>query len=178
MKEEFVRVLDYLPNGYAGDRRAEPIIQSIGESYFTLLELIPKNDVSISQEERLYVGANERKKVKLIKRRLRYNDLTSISKSMLKDVIKSIIKDNEKRFVDFFNTSRTITPRMHQLELLPGIGKKHVSYIINERAEKPFESFEEMRKRIHLLPDLYEAIAERIISEIKEPQKYYIFVRR
>ena len=178
MKEEYVRVLDYLPNGYAGDRRAEPVIQSIGETFFTLLELIPKSDASISQEERLYVGTGERDKVKLIKRRLHYNDLTSMSKSMLKDVIKSIVKDNEQRFVEFFNKSRTITPRMHQLELLPGIGKKHVKYIIEEREKEPFKSFDDMKKRIHLLPDLYDTIAERVLEEMHEPQKYYLFVRR
>ena len=69
MKEEYVRILDYLPNGYAGDRRAEPVIQSIGEDHFTLLELVPKDNVDISLEDRLYVGAEKREKIKLFYKR-------------------------------------------------------------------------------------------------------------
>ncbi len=178
MKEEYVRVLDYLPNGYAGDRRAEPVIQSIGEAHFTLLELIPKPNVKISPEERLYVGPEKRDKISLVKRRLRYDELTSMSKSIILDVLKNIIKDNEKRFVEFFNKSRAITPRMHQLELLPGIGKKHVTYILDEREKKPFESFDDIKSRVHLLPNLCDIIAERVLSELKERQKYYLFVGR
>ena len=33
--------------------------------------------------------------------------------------------------------------RLHQIELLPGFGKKHMQEIIKQRQEKEFESFEE-----------------------------------
>jgi len=179
MKEEYVRILDYLPNGYAGDRRAEPVIQSIGEDHFTLLELVPKNNVDISLEDRLYVGAEKREKIKVIKKRLRYDELTNMSKSNLLETIKKIIKDKEKKFVELFNNAGSITPRMHKLELLPGFGKKHVLYILDERRKKPFESFKDIKTRIHLLPDLYDAIANRILDELKDQnKKYYLFVGR
>ena len=47
MREEKVIVLDYLPNGYAGMKKIEPIIISIGFNHFTLLELVAKKDVKI-----------------------------------------------------------------------------------------------------------------------------------
>ncbi len=179
MKEEYVWVLDYLPNGYAEDRRAEPVIQSIGEDHFTLLELVPKDNVQISPEDRLYVGADKRDKIKVIKRRLRYDDLTSMSRSILPEVLKKIVKNNEKKYVELFNKAGSITPRMHMLELLPGFGKKHVSYIIDERRAKPFESFEDIRSRVKLLPGLCDTIASRILDELKDShKKYYLFVGR
>jgi len=55
-------------------------------------------------------------------------------------VISLIVKNREKWFVNFFNTARAITPRMHALELVPGIGKKYMWQVINERDRKPFES--------------------------------------
>ena len=48
-KEEYAVVLDFLPNGYSYDDRPmfkkTPIVQAIGKSNFTLLELVPKKDV-------------------------------------------------------------------------------------------------------------------------------------
>ena len=42
--------------------------------------------------------------------------------------------------IEFFNKAAPLTTRMHQLELLPGLGKKHMWEIIEERKDKPFES--------------------------------------
>ena len=47
---------------------------------------------------------------------------------------------------------------MHQIELLPGMGKKHMKEILEKREEKEFESFEDMKKRIPNLPDPEKAI--------------------
>ena len=49
--------------------------------------------------------------------------------------------------------------------------------IIEERKEKPFESFEDMKSRIRLLPDPEKAIVKRIISEINNEDKYKLFVK-
>ncbi|HLD83835.1 MAG TPA: DUF655 domain-containing protein, partial [archaeon] len=42
MKEENCIVLDFLPHGYADRRHAEPVAQAVGTSFFTLLEVIPR----------------------------------------------------------------------------------------------------------------------------------------
>ena len=78
--------------------------------------------------------------------------------------------------MEFFNKATPITTRLHSLELIPGIGKKHMWDIINERKKKPFESFEDLQKRIRLLPDPKKGIVQRISSELQESDRYYLFV--
>ena len=66
--------------------------------------------------------------------------------------------------------------RMHQLELLPGLGKKHMWEIIDARDEKEFECFEDIKKRVKLMPDPEQAIIKRILAEIEGKEKHLIFV--
>jgi len=47
--------------------------------------------------------------------------------------------------------------------------------IINAREEKPFESFEDLKKRVHLMPDPKKLVFRRIIDELKEKDKHKIF---
>jgi predicted nucleic acid-binding OB-fold protein len=42
--------------------------------------------------------------------------------------------------VEFFNNAQAINTRLHQLELLPGFGKKHTKEVLDARKEKAFES--------------------------------------
>jgi len=65
---------------------------------------------------------------------------------------------------------------MHQLELLPGLGKKHMWEIIEQRDEKPFESFEDIKKRVKLMPDPEKSVIKRIIHEIEGQEKHFVFV--
>ena len=65
---------------------------------------------------------------------------------------------------------------MHQLELLPGLGKKHMWEIIEERKGDPFKSFEDIKKRVHLMPDPQKLIVKRILAEIAGTEKHKIFV--
>ena len=83
----------------------------------------------------------------------------------------------EKKFIDFFNNAQPINTRLHQIELLPGFGKKHMKEILSAREEKPFESFEDIRSRVSNLPDPKKAIEKRILEELLEEQRYNLFVR-
>jgi putative nucleotide binding protein len=102
--------------------------------------------------------------------------LTRTAKSELQFIIKDIVKKNEKKFVDFFNNAKPLSTRMHQIELLPGVGKKHMWEIINAREEKPFESFEDLKKRVKLIPDPEKLIIKRIIEELEGAEKHRLFV--
>ena len=84
----------------------------------------------------------------------------------------------KKRFADFFNRATHITTRLHQLELLPGVGKRHLWAIIEERKAKPFESFEDLKKRVPLLPDPKKMIIKRILDELEDKDKHRMFVPR
>ena len=65
-----------------------------------------------------------------------------------KDKARNKIIENEKEFVDFFNKAEAINKRIHQIELLPGLGKKHTMEIIKQRKEKEFESFQDIKERV------------------------------
>ena len=67
---------------------------------------------------------------------------------------------------------------MHSIELIPGMGKKRMWEILDERKDKPFESFADFKKRVRLLPDPERAIIRRILEEITTEQKHYLFVDR
>jgi putative nucleotide binding protein len=65
---------------------------------------------------------------------------------------------------------------MHQLELLPGLGKKHMWEIIEARREDPFKSFADLKARVKLMPDPEKLVAKRILQELEGMEKHYIFV--
>ena len=177
--EEYAYVLDYLPHGRPGtDRRyrAGALVQVVGEEYFTLLEAIVKETVTVRSSDRVYVGKEARKKVTYIIGRIGYDELTSTAKMELLSVIEKMVLKCEKSFVNFFNTSQAITPRMHSLELLPGIGKKYMWQIINEREREIFKSFEDLQQRANI-PNPAKLIAKRIVEELSRESKYRLFTR-
>ena len=179
-KEEYVIVLDYLPNGYPFENkpghRKTPVVQAIGKNHFSLLELVPKKDVFLQPLDELYIGEGKRDKIHHIIGRLELNKLTGTAKNELKFVIQNLVEKNEERFVDFFNNAQPLTTRMHQLELLPGLGKRHMWEIIEERSQEPFKSFDDLKKGVKLLPDPKKSMMKRILSEINGLEKHRLFV--
>ena len=90
----------------------------------------------------------------------------------------TIITLNTFIFVKFFNEAPAISTRFHVLELLPGLGKKMMHEILDERRKKPFTSFKEMCDRINFLRSPDKLISKRIELELTDPeQKYRIFTR-
>jgi len=182
--EDFAYVLDVFPaSEYRAQvpniivHRNEFVAQLLGEEFFTLLEAAVPRDHKPTVGSRIYIGKDVPRSVLRILRRINYEDLTAGSRMTLENVILKILQENEKRFVDFFNSARPVTPRMHALELIPGIGKKIAMKIISERNVKPFESYEDLRKRGGV-QDPVKALAQRILEELSNPEeKYRLFVR-
>ena len=179
-KEEYAIVLDFLPYGYPFDSRPTyiktAIAQAIGKEHFVLLELVPKKDIHLQPHSLVYIGEGKRDDIHHILGKLPVEKLTETAKKELEYIINEIVNKNEKRFVDFFNKAQPLSTRMHQLELLPGLGKKHMWEVIEARKEKPFESFEDIKKRVKLMPDPQKAIIKRIFAELKGKEKHRIFV--
>lgn len=179
-REEVVIVLDFLRNGYPFDDRPlymkTPIAQAIGKQHFVLLELVPKKGVHLQPYQEVYIGEGKRDQIHHIVGKLSLDKLTATAKNELEYVIKDIVKANEKRFVEFFNTARPLSMRMHQLELLPGLGKKHMWQILEARDDKPFENIEDIKKRVKLMPDPEKTIIRRIMQELQGNEKHCIFV--
>ncbi len=180
VREDTAVVLDFLPHGYPFDQRPShkktAIVQAVGKSHFVLLELVPKKDVFLQPYEEVYIGEGKREKIHHILGRLNLDKLTAAAKTELEFVVKELVKKQEKRFLDFFNTAQPLTTRMHQLELIPGFGKKHMWEVLEKRSEKPFESFEDLKKRVKLLPDPEKSVVRRVLAEIQGKEKHRIFV--
>ena len=181
-KEEEAIVLDYLQNGYPFDNRPmhvkTAIVQAIGKENFTLLELVPRKGVYLQSNETVYIGDAKRDKIHHINGRIPINKLTGTANANMKSVIEELVKKHEPMFIEFFNKAQPISTRTHVLELLPGVGKKHMWEIIEERKVKPFESFADIRARVKLMPDPITTIIKRIISELEGNEKHYLFVDR
>jgi putative nucleotide binding protein len=180
--EDYVYVLDYLPRG-RGDlppHKRFPTVYGIGENQFTLLELVPKKDANFAVGERIFVGKdpNLRTKIAKIKGRINFEDMTSTAHGELPYVLIDMVNDQKDRFLKFYNEAPAISTRFHVLELLPGLGKKMMHDILDERKKKPFESFKEMCDRIDFLRAPDKLIAKRVELELTDPdQKYRLFTR-
>jgi putative nucleotide binding protein len=178
--EEYAYVLDFLQYGrpVADKSRhlALPTVQVIGETYFTLLEAEMRAGAPVNLHERVYIGKERREKINRIIGRIGYSDLTANAKAEVLSVLEELIRNQEQRFVAFFNNSQAITPRMHALELLPGIGKKSMWQIINAREKKPFANFRDIQDRTSV-GDPIKVIAKRILDELTGGEKYRIFSR-
>jgi putative nucleotide binding protein len=176
-KEETAIILDYLPNGYPLEKKMMPIAQAIGKKSLILLELVPRRGVSLETGEEVYIGEGKRDKIYYILGRLQREKITESAKNQLQELIEKIVKEREKEFVEFFNKSEAINKRLHQVELLPGFGKRHMQEILKQRKEKEFESFEDMKKRIQNLPDPEKAVQKRILTELVNLERYNLFVK-
>jgi len=176
-KEENAIILDYLPNGYPLERKMMPIAQAIGKKNLVLLELVPRRGVSLNVGEEVYIGEGKRDKIYYILGRLHREKLTESAKNQLQEFIGKIVKERKEEFIAFFNKSEAINKRLHQIELLPGFGKKHMQEILKQRKEKEFESFEDMKKRIQNLPDPEKAIEKRILTELINIERHNLFVK-
>ncbi len=181
--EEYAYVLDFLQHGKPGFRptgragyRAGALIQCVGEGFFTLLEALVKEDLTLKPQDRVYVGKDSREEVTYIIGRIGYEELTASAKAELSATVAKIVQNREAWFVNFFNTARAITPRMHALELIPGIGKKYMWQVINEREKKPFASYDDIMKRTEL-PSPVKLITKRVMEELEAESKYRLFTR-
>lgn len=177
--EEYAYVLDVTVRGRSTTIRGREgtIVQAVGEERLTLLELLGVPNVSFEPSERVYIGKDGRDKILSVLGRLDYNGLSATAKNELPVTIEKVVKNNEKRFVDYINAAQPINPRIHSLQLIPGIGKTYLMSILTERDKKPFENFNDLQTRIGLR-DPAKLIAKRIVEEISGDARMNIFVRR
>ncbi|HDP73925.1 MAG TPA: DUF655 domain-containing protein [Candidatus Woesearchaeota archaeon] len=181
-REEYAIILDFLPNGYPFDNTPsylkKPIAQAIGTRNFVLLELIPKKEAFLQPMQEVYIGMGKREEIHHVTGITAYEKLTATAKAELVYVIQNLVKKKEQQFIEFINKARSLTTRMHSLELLPGLGKKRMWELIEERENEPFKSFEDIKKRVKQMPDIVEMFTKRIIEEFSnDEQKHRLFVK-
>jgi putative nucleotide binding protein len=176
-KEEDAIILDYLPYGYPLEKKMMPLAQAIGINNFTLLQLVPRRGIKLELKEKVYIGEGKRDKIYYILGRLPREKLTETSKLQLQEFISKIIEEREDKFVDFFNKAEAINTRLHQIELLPGFGKRHMKAILDERQVSEFKSFDDIKKRIPNLPDPKKAIEKRLLQELENLERHNLFIK-
>jgi len=178
-REEIARVLDYLPHGRTTDGRTyqkQPLVQAVGETNFVLMEMTPKEGVVPVAGDRVYIGSGSRDVIDHVNRRIDYSELSNSAKLELPFIIQTIVLEDEARFIRYFNDAGPITTRMHGLELLPGIGKKLMWSVLNERKKGPFKSFSDLVERVKGLHNPEKLIAKRIEDELMDDRiKYRVF---
>lgn len=172
-------VLDYLAHGRTDEGRPRyeqaPLAHALGVSQFRLYELILEADASVSIGEELAVRPPEPPIEEF--RQLTYDDLSSGAEAELEYAVEELIERYEDRFVAVYSEAQPITLRLHQLNLLPGIGDKLRDDILDARKRGPFTDFENITERIDGLYDPADIIKERILTELRDPDlKYHLFV--
>lgn len=177
--EEYAYVLDYVTRGKSTTVRGREgiIITAIGEDRLTLLEILGMPNTSFEIGERIYIGKEGRTKVLSVLGKLEYKNISAAAQSELRNVVNMIVKNNEKRFIEYINNAQPLTPRIHALELIPGIGKTYMKAILEERERQKFVSFEDLQNRVGL-KEPEKQIAERIMNEITGETKVTLFVKK
>jgi len=176
--EDFVYILDHLPKGRPDDpRRRDPVAYGLGEKNFVLLEIVPKPNVTLLVGDRVGVLKEDpASPIDHVRGRVRYEEMTHAAQSELPFVIEQAVKAQEERFIKFFNDAGPISTRMHMLELLPGLGKKLMWAILEEKKKGNFVGFRDMDTRVKALHAPEKLISNRILGEIQNPgEKYHLF---
>ncbi|HMD14363.1 MAG TPA: DUF655 domain-containing protein [Bacteroidota bacterium] len=176
--EEFAYSLDFIPRGksYIIKEREGPLVQAVGEERLTLLEILANSDSDFEVGEKIAIGKENRTKIVSVLGKLNYDELTSEARNELQSVLERMISGNEAKYIVYFNELQPLTPRLHALELIPGIGKTFMKQIVMERERKPFDSFSDMERRVGIR-DPGKLLAKRIVEELSGGSRITIFVR-
>ena len=177
--EEHAYVLDFNPRGKSTTVRGREgiIVIAIGEERLTLLEVLGVTNSTFEIGEKIYIGKEGRTKVLSVLGKMEYDNIPSSAQSELVTVIENIVTVNESKFVEYLNNAQPLTPRIHALELIPGIGKTYMKTMLEEREKKKFESYQDLQERVGF-KDPVKHISERIMDEITGESRMNLFVKR
>ncbi len=177
--EEYAYVLDFNPRGKSTTVRGREgiIITAIGEDRLTLLEILGVPNSSFDIVERIYIGKEGRTKVSSVLGKMEYGNISNPAQNELSNVVEIIVENNEEKFVSYLNNARPLTPRIHALELIPGIGKTYMKAMLDERDKKKFESYEDLQERIGFKEPIKQ-ISKRIMEEVTGETRMNLFVKR
>jgi len=177
--EEYAYVLDFNERGRSFTVRGREgiIVTAIGEDRLTILEILGVPDSTFEVGERIYIGKEGRTKVQSVLGKLEYKKISDNAKSELAGVVNKIVTSNEKRFIEYINNAQPLTPRIHALELIPGIGKTYMKQMLDERDKKLFASYDDLQSRVGLKEPI-KHIAKRILEEITGETRMNLFVKR
>ena len=177
--EEYAYVLDFNSRGKSTTVRGREgiIVTAIGEDRLTILEILGVPNSTFEIGERIYIGKEGRTKVLSVLGKMEYDNISSSAQSELSTVVENIVTVNESKFVEYLNNAQPLTPRIHALELIPGIGKTYMKTMLDEREKQKFENYQDLQDRVGF-KDPIKHISERIMDEITGESRMNLFVKR
>ncbi|MFW9895532.1 MAG: DUF655 domain-containing protein [Candidatus Thorarchaeota archaeon] len=184
-KKQFIKkfrevvILDLLTHGHPEEDKPSwaktPIAQVLTFPDFVLYEVkMNKNSGIQVQDQKTYEEFLNEDKLRDVLKKIDYDELTNTSKALIQPILEKEVFKYEEEFINFFNNSTSITPRMHALKLLPGIGQKHMWEILEARERQKFGTFQDISDRTSISAPA-RLIAQRIIKELQRDVKYYLF---
>ena len=177
--EEYAYILDYKSRAKSTTVRGRTgvIIIALGEERLTLLEILGIENSTFDVGERIYIGKEGRTKIESVLGKMDYAKISDSAKNEIPTVVKLIVIKNETKLVNYINKAQPLTPRIHALELIPGIGKTYLGVLIKEREKSLFVSFDDIEKRAGWKEPVNH-LSKRIIEEISGETRMNLFVKR
>ena len=177
--EEHAYVLDFVERGKSTTVRGREgiIIVGLGEDRLTLLEILGVPDSTFEVGEKIFIGKEGRTKVLSVLGKMDYTRISTSAQSEMPSVVEKIISQNEKRFIQYLNNAQPLTPRIHALELIPGIGKTYMKVMLDEREKTPFTDFNDLQNRVGLKEPIKQ-LTKRIVEEITGETRMNLFVKK
>lgn len=168
---EWVMVLT--PNAPPLVASEQPVIQAIDTTGFRLLAVAVSEASDLSWGDRLYIGPGAWDRVVGIEHRLTYQWLTPAVQRVLRPTVAAIIRHNEARFIEVFNTTVLNDIEGHPLTLLSTLGHVCREAIIAERAQRRFTDFEDLTTRVACCDHPQELLVERVLVELRTDDDVY-----
>jgi putative nucleotide binding protein len=185
--EDYAYILDIGTIAGGRDRREQRVAFALGDTDFKLFELVPKDNAVINIGDRVYIGkeASKRDTIDHVKRRISFTELPNMAASEIEYAVADIVKNNEARFIRFYNEAGPISLKKHLLEELPGLGKKTMNAILAERESSrgSFKGYEDLSSRLSEYQKVQsfkpeKPVVARIVLEIEDPERRrYLFVQ-
>ena len=177
--EEYAYVLDVSTRSRSSTVRGREgiIVTSVGEDRLTLLEILAMPHTTFEIGEKIHIGKEGRIKVLSVLGKMPYARISQSAQNELESVVEIIVTANEKRFVEYLNNAQPLTPRIHALELIPGIGKTYMKTMIEERDRQKFKSYADLQERVGFKEPI-KHITQRIMDEITGQNRLNLFVKK
>lgn len=169
--EEWVMVLATgPPPATAGDR---PLVQGLGVTTFPLLEVAVTDASELGWGDRLYIGPGTWDRVQRIERRLTPEELAPAVQSTLWPTVETLIRRNEARYIEYFNTTMLNDFDRHPLALLPDLAPDCRDAIIAARRQGRFVDFADLIARVECLDRPRELLVKRVLVELQAGDDTY-----
>jgi predicted nucleic acid-binding OB-fold protein len=147
--------------------RDSPVVQCLATRGFRLLAVVVTDTSACRWGDRLYVGPGVWDRVVGIEQCLSHQWLTTEVQQVLWPTVAAMIRHDEARFIEAFNTTILDDIDAHPLTLLTALECDCREAIMAERTQRRFADFEDLTTRVACCDNPHELLVERVITELR-----------